>query len=101
MSKAEMSKAASAHFPCPNPNCSSKVFTSAANRNKHFGAKPACNEYVKEMFAMLLKQQAALSDQKLQTAAVGMDNNNQATTQSIIPEVNEMDDTDSGIHFSM
>jgi hypothetical protein len=54
--------------PCPNPQCSSKVFCTEANLNKHFGAKPECAVYAREMCAALLKE-AALAEQKLFTPA--------------------------------
>jgi hypothetical protein len=55
-------------FPCLNPQCSSKVFCNEANLNKHFGAKPECAVYAREMCAALLKE-AALAEQKLFTPA--------------------------------
>jgi hypothetical protein len=54
--------------PCPNPQCSSKVFCTEANLNKHFGAKPECAVYAREMCAALLKE-AVLAEQKLFTPA--------------------------------
>ena len=98
MSKKSMSKTAEGHhFPCPNPNCNSKVFVSEANRNKHFGAKPVCLEYARQVCAqMMLKQQAALTDQKLYTDT-GVNYNHQAGEIVLpreFPYTNEVEDID-------
>jgi hypothetical protein len=70
--------------PCPNPQCSSKVhkvFLSEANLNKHFGAKPACYEYARQMCHTVLKQ-SAMAEQKLLTH--GADTNFQEN-QEVVP----------------
>jgi hypothetical protein len=55
-------------YPCPNPQCSSKVFCTEANLNKHFGAEPECALFAREMCAAMLKE-AALAEQKVFTPA--------------------------------
>jgi hypothetical protein len=98
MSKRPMSKIAEGHhFPCPNPNCDSKVFVSEANRNKHFGAKPDCLEYARQVCAqMMLKQQAALTDQKVYTDVSTNDNSQagQLVLPLEFPDTNEVEDID-------
>lgn len=100
MSKRTVSKIADdQHFPCPNPNCNSKVFVSEANRNKHFGAKPDCLEYARQVCAqMMLKQQAAFTDQNLHVETDADMNYNQQASQVVLPlefpYTNETEDTD-------
>jgi hypothetical protein len=60
-----MFKSSTGLYPCPNPNCKSKVFCSEANLNKHFGAKPECSEYSRAYFAAVVLKEAALVEQKL------------------------------------
>jgi hypothetical protein len=55
-------------YPCPNPQCSSKVFCTETNLNKRFGAKHECAVYAREMCVAMLKE-AALAEQKVFTPA--------------------------------
>jgi hypothetical protein len=39
-----------------------KVFLSEANHNKHFGAKPACYEYARQIFHSVVKESALVEE---------------------------------------
>ena len=65
MPKQRKQKAALYACACPNPNCSSDIFSSMAQLRKHIGAKPKCLAYL----LLLGKQDMVAAHENLDKAA--------------------------------
>jgi hypothetical protein len=93
-----MSKSSGSLRFCLNPDCSSKVhkvFLSKANLNKHFGAKPACYKYARQIFHSVVKE-SALVEEKMRSLGTDITTYPSAHQEIEQPFSTRLEDKDSG-----
>jgi hypothetical protein len=78
-----------------------KVFLSEANLNKHFGAKPACHEYARQLFHSVVKE-SALAEEKMRSLGTDITTNPSGHQEIEQPLPTRLEDEDlSNVNFPM
>ena len=82
------------HFSCPNPACHGKLFASAGNLNKHFGAKPDCREHAICLLSNLQQQSIEKAQQAKTTTMMSPTTALQGATELLAQETKEDETVD-------